>query len=342
MLVVCSDVHRNHHSLELIRGELIPSFDSPDRADLIKEALANAGHQLIEPDPVDLGLIRQIHDPEYIEFLATVWDRWLQRDNPPPAAMGFTWPTRGMNPQRPDDLMGQLGYHSFAADCSVVEGTWAAVQESAAIAMTATDRMLEGGETTFGLCRPPGHHATTDQFGGYCYVNNAAVAAQRILNKGANRVAILDVDYHHGNGTQSIFYSRSDVLFVSIHGDPAFEFPWFAGYAAERGAGDGEGSNINLPLPAATDFDRWNEALEDGLGAIASGGIDVLVVSLGVDTFDGDPLGTFTIHTDDYTAMANRISTLDIPTVVVQEGGYAVGDIGTNVAAFLEGLTTGG
>ncbi len=338
MLVVRSDTHRQHHSLELVRGELIPSFDSPERADLIAVALAGAGHEMIEPDPIDLDLVRQVHDSEYVDFLATAWDRWLQRDNPPPAAMGFTWPTRGMKPRRPDDLMGLLGYHSFAADCSIVAGTWAAVQESAAIAATAADRLLEGGETTFGLCRPPGHHATADQFGGYCYINNAAVAAQRLRNRGANRVAVLDVDYHHGNGTQSIFYNRSDVLFVSIHGDPASEFPWFAGYATERGAGDGDGWNLNLPLPTGTDFGRWGESLDRGLAEITSGGVEALVVSLGVDTFDGDPLGTFTIRTRDYTTMANRIRALDIPTVVVQEGGYAVDDLGTNVAAFLEGI----
>jgi acetoin utilization deacetylase AcuC-like enzyme len=159
-----------------------------------------------------------------------------------------------------------------------------------------------------------------------------------LLNRGAERVAILDVDYHHGNGTQSIFYDRSDVLFVSIHADPTFEFPWFAGSAAETGVGDGEGSNINLPLPAGTEFEQWTTALDRGLAAITAGGVEALVVSLGVDTFEGDPLGTFRIQTTDYTAMASRIAGMGIPTVVLQEGGYAVGDIGTNVAAFLHGM----
>ncbi|MBT8240142.1 MAG: histone deacetylase family protein, partial [Acidimicrobiia bacterium] len=191
MLVVRSDRHREHHSLELARGELFPSLDSPDRAELIDAALAAAGHDFVEPDSLDHELVRQVHDADYIDFLATAWERWIQREDPAPAAMGFIWPPRGTTPARPDNLLGQLGYHSFAADCSIVEGTWAAVQTSAAIATTAADRMLTQGATTFGLCRPPGHHATADQFGGYCFVNNAAVAAQRLLNRNAERVAIL-------------------------------------------------------------------------------------------------------------------------------------------------------
>jgi acetoin utilization deacetylase AcuC-like enzyme len=338
MLVVRSDRHQGHHGLELARGELFPSLDSPDRADLIDQALKTVGHDFVEPDPLDHELVRQVHDPHYIDFLATAWERWVQREDPGPAAMGFVWPPRGLTPERPESLLGQLGYHSFAADCSIVEGTWEAVQASAAIATTAADRMLDSGATTFGLCRPPGHHATADQFGGYCYVNNAAVAAQRLLNQGAERVAVLDVDYHHGNGTQSIFYGRSDVLFVSIHADPSFEFPWFSGSAAETGAGAGDGSNINLPLPAGADFELWSTALDRGLGAISTGGVEALVVSLGVDTFAGDPLGTFKIQTEEFTAMAGRIAGLGISAVVLQEGGYAVGDIGTNVAAFLDGM----
>ncbi|NNE95871.1 MAG: histone deacetylase family protein, partial [Acidimicrobiales bacterium] len=300
-------------------------------------ALIAAGHDLIEPDPVDLDLVRQVHDPFYIEFLATAWTRWLTRTNPGPAAMGYTWPGRGMRPERPDNLLGQLGYHSFAADCSIVEGTWEAVQASAAVATTAADRAHDSGPV-FGLCRPPGHHASTDQFGGYCYVNNAAVAAQRLLNRGARRVAVLDVDYHHGNGTQEIFYDRADVMVVSIHADPSFEFPWFSGYDHETGEGPGEGSNLNLPLPAGTDFAGWNAVLSRGLATISDADVDGVVVSLGVDTFDRDPLGTFDIQTDDFTAMADRIAGLGVPTVVVQEGGYAVDEIGRNVAAFLAGM----
>jgi acetoin utilization deacetylase AcuC-like enzyme len=251
--------------------------------------------------------------------------------------MGFAWPGRGFDGERPDDLIGQLGYHSFTADCSIVAGTWDAVAASAAIATTATDRLLDDGQTTFALCRPPGHHATADQFGGYCYVNNAAAAAQRMLNRGAARVAVLDVDYHHGNGTQSIFYDRSDVLFVSLHADPAFEFPWFIGRADETGRNDGEGWNLNLPLGRDTDLATYLETLEVGLARIGDAGVEGLVVSLGVDTYVDDPLGTFAINTPGFRTIASRIAALGLPTVLVQEGGYAVADIGTNVVSFLEG-----
>jgi acetoin utilization deacetylase AcuC-like enzyme len=250
--------------------------------------------------------------------------------------MGFTWPTRGMRAQRPDDLIGQLGYHSFASDCSITAGTWTAVREAAATAVTATDLMVQHGLTTYGLCRPPGHHATADQFGGYCYLNNAGLAAQRLLNGDASRVAILDVDYHHGNGTQAIFADRSDVLFVSIHADPTFEFPWFAGHADEIGVGDGEGWNLNLQLPAGTTMLGWMTALETALTRIADADVDALVVSLGVDIYEHDPLGTFAISTTDFATIGAAIDAVGLPTVVLQEGGYAVGDIGANVAAFLQ------
>lgn len=252
MLVVSSEVHRQHHSLELSGSEMIKSWDGPDRADLISSALTEAGHSFSSPKDLDADLLKKVHSADYLSFLRGAWSRWSEQSESGAAAIGFTWPTRGMNPVVPETLMGQLGYYSFAADCSIVAGTWAAASEAAAIAQTATDVVAGSNHknpAAYGLCRPPGHHASTDQFGGYCYLNNAAVAAQRLLDRGAKRVAVLDVDYHHGNGTQSIFYGRSDVLFVSIHADPKVEFPYFAGHATESGSGKGEGWNLNLPLP---------------------------------------------------------------------------------------------
>ncbi len=340
MRVISSGVHQAHHGLELFDAKVNPSIEGPDRADLIGEALETAGHRLIEPGPVDPELLRRVHDSVYVDFLASAWDRWQERETPGPAAMGFTWAPRGASNRRPDDLIGQLGYHSFAADCSIVAGTWAAATSAAAIATTAADHTIATGETSYGLCRPPGHHATADQFGGYCYLNNAAIAAQRFLDHGATRVAILDVDYHHGNGTQSIFYDRSDVMFVSLHADPTFEFPWFAGHADETGTAAGAGWNLNLPLPRATDYARWSEALETALGRIVDAGVDALIVSLGVDIYADDPLGTFGIETADFGTMATRIGSIGVPLTIVQEGGYAVAAIGDNVAAFLAPLTS--
>ncbi len=338
MLVVSSDAHHAHHSLELDRGTLVPSWEGPDRADLVLAALESQGHEFCAPNQADLGLIRRIHTNDYVDFLSTAWDRWVKLDGFGPAAMGVVWPSRGLSTRRPSDLIGQLGYYSFAADCSIVSATWTAAVAAAAVATTAADRLVDDKATTYGLCRPPGHHATADQFGGYCYLNNAALAAQRLLDRGAERVAVLDVDYHHGNGTQSIFYERADVLFVSIHADPMDEFPWFAGYAEEEGSGQGIGSNLNLPLPYGTDFDRYGRALDTALAKVDSASADALVISLGVDTFEDDPISKFELTTRDYPAMASRIAELGLPTVVIQEGGYAVEAIGQNVAGFLSGF----
>jgi len=333
VLIVASDAHRSHRYRELHNGEMVDGFERPERADVIAAALRSAGHRFVEPSPVDRELLGRVHTPDYIELLETAWDRWVAEGHRAPAAMGFMWPTGGFTDRSPTDIVGLLGRHSFSADCSIVAGTWAAVSSSAAIAMSSADRTLDEGDTTYGLCRPPGHHAGRDRFGGYCFVNNAAVAAQRLRDRGVDRVGVLDVDYHHGNGTQEIFYKRDDVVVVSIHADPKEEFPWFAGFADERGTGIGEGANVNLPLPRHASRSVWFDALGRALEEL--GRVDALVVSLGVDTFEGDPLGTFTLTTDDYGRMASEIAALGVPTVLVQEGGYESDDLGRNVATFL-------
>lgn len=339
MQIVASELHRGHHSVELDGGQLIESWEGPARADLIGSALRAAGHDFIEAQPIDPALLGSVHSADYLEFLATAWARWESSGAKGPGAMGFTWPVRGSHPVRPRDIHGQLGFHSSAADCAVMPGTWTAALASAGIAATAAQLMTRSGSTTYGLCRPPGHHSTADQFGGYCYLNNAAVAAQTVLNEGASRVGILDVDYHHGNGTQSIFYDRSDVLFVSLHADPLTSFPYFAGNADEKGVGRGAGFNHNLPMPHGTNFDTWMDALEVGLASVESARCDALVISLGVDTYEHDPISRFTLTTADYQPMASRIRALGLPIVVVQEGGYAVEAIGDNVVSFLSGLS---
>jgi acetoin utilization deacetylase AcuC-like enzyme len=337
VLIVASDAHRAHDALELDDGAMRPSVESPERADIIATALRSADHLFVEPDAIDLGLLQRVHDGDYVDFLATAWDRWVSEAKQAPAAMGFMWPTRGFASRRPVDIVGLFGYHSFTADTSIVAGTYVAATTSAAIAMTAADQLQTRNETTYGLCRPPGHHAMADQFGGYCFLNNAAIAAQRLRDRGRERVGILDIDYHHGNGTESIFVDRGDVVFTSIHADPREEFPWFAGFAAETGVGDGLGANLNLPLPKGATASAWFAALDSALTFLGDAGLDALVVSLGVDTFEHDPLGTFALTTADFTLAATQIRSLGLPTVVIQEGGYAVEDLGSNVTAFLDG-----
>ncbi|MGO9717117.1 MAG: histone deacetylase family protein, partial [Steroidobacteraceae bacterium] len=195
-----------------------------------------------------------------------------------------------------------------------------------------------GARAAFALCRPPGHHAARDLYGGYCFLNNAAIAAQYLRDQGAARIAILDVDFHHGNGTQDIFYDRADVLYVSLHGDPAEAFPYFSGYADETGAGAGQGYNLNLPLPRATEFAAWAGALDSALARVRSFGADALVVSLGVDTFAGDPISFFRLQSADFAAYGRMIGGCKLPTLFVFEGGYAVAEVGVNAVNVLSGF----
>src|SRR5690606_11300047 len=250
----------------------------------------------------------------------------------------FTWPARTLRRMIPNDLHGQLGYYSFDGGAPITAGTWQAAYSAAQVALSAQQEIVNGARSAFALCRPPGHHAAGDVMGGYCYLNNAAIAAQAFLDQGRKKVAILDVDYHHGNGTQDIFYQRSDVLFASIHGDPAEEFPFFLGYADELGEGAGEGYNFNYPLPMGSAWGTWSAALEQACQRIAEYGAEVLVVSLGVDTYMEDPISQFKLDSPDYLAMGRRIAALGLPTLFVMEGGYAVEAIGINAVNVLEGF----
>ncbi|MDH3295561.1 MAG: histone deacetylase family protein, partial [Acidimicrobiia bacterium] len=319
----------------------IASWESPLRAVRVAERLAE-GHRVVEPDPLDLDLVRQIHDADYVQFLTDCWDRWTADGHAPGSqAMPFTFPVPGLRDVKPTSLIGQLGYYSISADCSIGPDTWTGVAVSAAAAHTAADLVLaeSGGQrpVAFALCRPPGHHASARRFGGYCYLNNAAIAAQTLVN-GGRRVAIVDVDYHHGNGTQSIFYDRSDVVFTSIHGDPTQEYPYFLGFADETGSGDGEGANLNLPLPLGTGPDPWMAALDQALAWVEGHSPDALVVSLGVDTFEKDPISTFKLPTRSYPVIGARLASLGLPTVLVMEGGYATDELADNVAGVVDGF----
>ena len=231
-----------------------------------------------------------------------------------------------------------LGRFSFDTSTPIAGGTWDAAYWSAQTALAATRAVLGGERSAFALCRPPGHHCGRDYLGGYSYLSNAAIAAEEAICGGWKRVAILDVDYHHGNGTQDIFYHRADVAYASIHADPAMDYPYYWGHADEIGSGDGEGATLNLPLPRGTDWSGYEPALMQALDWIARQEPELLIVSYGADTYEGDPISHFMLKTNDYAPMARRIAALDLPTVVVMEGGYAVDALGANVAEFLSGL----
>ena len=340
MKTIFSPLHAGHSGqLELVAGAIVPGFEKPSRAEIIKARVeAVKLGPIEEPKPHDMAAAKRVHTGDYIDFLPTVWPAW-EASGRSGSALPFTWPTRGLRGDVvPEAIEAKLGYYSFDAGAPFVKGSWAAIKSSYETALTAAALVKAGQRAAFALCRPPGHHAGAAFMGGYCFINNAAVAAQWFRDQGAARVSILDVDYHHGNGTQEIFYSRADVQVLNLHGDPMTEYPFFLGYADEKGAGPGEGYNINYPMPFGTDWARWSASLDDACGKLKAYAPDVVVVSLGVDTFEKDPISHFKLVSEDYPKIGARIAKLGLPTLFVMEGGYAVDEIGVNAVGVLTGF----
>ena len=340
MQTIHSPRHAGHSgNVELMAAVILPAYELPARAEIIRARVAEVGLGPIrEPDSFSLDAARRVHRPDYVDFLSRAHDMWLARGRTG-TAMPFVWPVPGLRRDRPpEDIEGLLGYYAFDGGATFVAGTWDAVRASHDTALTAAALVRGGERAAFALCRPPGHHAGSAFAGGYCFLNNAAIAAEWLRAAGAARVSILDIDYHHGNGTQEIFYARGDVQVVNIHADPRVEYPYFLGHADERGTGDGEGATLNLPLPHGTDFAGWSAALETASEAVAAFDPEILVVSLGVDTFHGDPISEFRLDTPDYPVIGARLRALGLPTVFVMEGGYAVEAIGRNAVGVLEGF----
>ncbi|MGI3171147.1 histone deacetylase family protein [Pseudooceanicola sp. C21-150M6] len=323
---------------ELYGGQLVEPFERPSRARYIFDRLKAVDLGPVLP-PEDHGMdpILAIHDAGLMRFLQGAWQEWVA-EGYKGEAIATCWPARRMQQRCPNHIDGKLGYYALATETSITEGTWGAAYASAQVALTAADLVLGGERAAFALCRPPGHHAAYDMYGGYCFINNAAVAAQWMLGQGAKRVAILDVDFHHGNGTQDIFYDRDDVLFISLHGAPEDAFPHFLGYADETGKGAGEGYTINYPMPPGTTFATWRKALAAALQQIADYAPDMLIVSLGVDTFETDPISFFKLTSPDFTTYGSDIAGLNLPTLFVMEGGYDIDEIGLNTVNVLQGF----
>jgi acetoin utilization deacetylase AcuC-like enzyme len=345
MLIFANPRHALHQGRhEMFRGRLVPCHETPSRLDHVLEEL---GHrpvgQLREPPSVDRATLERVHEPRYLDFLTNAWAEWVALDpaNAEVDALPSTWPVRGFRHDIvPTNFAARMGLYSYDAGTPLTAGTWAAAEAGAACAVAAAKAVGAAGgpRAAVALTRPPGHHAGADFFGGYCFLNNAALAAQALRDGGAKRVAVLDVDYHHGNGTQSLFYSRSDVLTISIHGDPHTEYPFYLGHADERGEGDGFGYNLNLPLPAGTAFAAWHAALGEALHRVKEFGADALVIALGVDTYEGDPISRFRLASDDYFQLGHDLAGAGLPTVFTLEGGYAVAAMGVNVVNVLEGF----
>ncbi len=337
-MIVMTTNHAGHHPDRFTRPDDPRRYwEVPSRIDALAAAVRVAGHDTKLAADHGLAPVARVHDADYLSFLQTAFDRWRVRPDAGPILRATSFPIRH-GARRPRDIAGQSGYYLSSLSAPIVEATWAAALQSAHAAIDAADAILAGERLAYALCRPPGHHAHTDLAGGFCYLNNAAIAAQRILDRGLVRVAILDFDVHHGNGTQQIFYARDDVHYVSVHGDPAEMYPWFAGYADETGQGSGLGWNLNLPLPPNTGDAAFVAAVEQGLDAIARQHPAVLVVSVGFDAQAGDPTGNLAVGAEGFAAIGRRLAALDLPTVLIQEGGYLIERLGANLTAFLSGL----
>ena len=348
MLVVASDRHRGHAPLaEIESSGLQPPFEHPGRADAIHDTLASDQRfSLVEPTTWDTTPIEAVHDPGLVRFLERAWGDYQVRHPgthdvvPDVFAMPGLVAGIGEFPER-SVVDHELGRWCFETTTPITQGTYDAARSAVDIALTSADAVLAGQAAVYGLCRPPGHHAPTGLYGGYCFFNNAAVAAHHVASTTGTKVTVLDVDYHHGNGTQQIFYGRDDIQYVSLHGDPARAYPYVTGFADECGAGRGAGANLNLPLAAGTDDDGYVHALEGALDAISAFGPGLVIVSLGVDTFHNDPISDLAITSDGFGRQGELVAQLGLPTVVLQEGGYDVDAIGDNVRAWLVGLATG-
>lgn len=342
MLTVYSDDHHLHDpKAEFIQGGMVPSFEMPKRADYVIGRLRETKlGEIIAPERQSRRILEQIHSADLLSFLEGAHGAWVEAYGEGDA-MPNTWPARGMRQIMPDKIGAKVGYYCFDSSTSITAGTWRAALSATEVALTAAGHVSAGARSAFALCRPPGHHAGKDYYGGYCFLNNAAIAAQSFIDRGAARVAILDVDYHHGNGTQAIFYDRGDVYVGSLHVDPgAGWFPHYVGYAGERGSGEGDWANRNLPLAPGTGDEVWLQAVDVLCADVRAHGAEAVVVSLGVDAAAADPESPLRVSADGYRRAGEKIGALG-PAVVIQEGGYDLDSLGQLVVAALAGIRTG-
>lgn len=336
MKVIYSPTHRRHAPrYQFIGGGLKPYPEVPARAEAILRAIEVA-HDVLPPRAFSMDAIGAVHDAGYLRFLEHVHAAWVDRGGGGDTGLiPDTFAARA-SARLPRDVIHQAGYYSFETQTPIVEHTFEAARDAAFCALTGAAMLLDGETSVYALCRPPGHHAAGELYGGYCYLNHAAIAARYLSASG--RAAVLDLDYHHGNGTQSIFYASDAVPFVSIHADPDREYPWFSGYADEAGAGAGRGLNVNFPLPIGAGDMRYLETLDRALNEVEGFALAFLVVSLGVDVCRDDPIGKFDLPVPSFEAIGRRLARMDLPTLLVQEGGYDLETIGPCVQNVLDGF----
>jgi len=338
MKAFCSLEKQKAHTPDffLVNGAVKKCPEKPERLDVLRASSVSSGLELVEPQEHGLAPLAAIHTPEYLKFLSNIHERWVRMDGASQEVIPGVQPNRN-DFSYPESAVGQAGYHMADTACPINANTWSAALASADCAISAAHDVLAGASSAYALCRPPGHHAYTDMAGGFCYINNSAVAAQ-ILRRDHERVSIVDVDLHHGNGTQGIFYNRDDVMTVSIHADPINFYPFFWGHASERGEGPGLGYNYNLPLERGSGDGAFLAALEKAMERITYFAPTAIVVALGLDAFEGDPFGGLSVTTSGFGQIGKLLSQAGLPTVIVQEGGYLCDALGDNLASFMGGF----
>ncbi len=325
-------------------GRIADPKDLPSRTEALLAALDRCGITADRPQDYGLDPVLAIHTQPYLDFLSTAFARWMQLRDAGPEVLPNVSPYWNGSPERDgrpacrsDSVVAQAGYYLGDLAVPIGPNTWRSALRSAHSAVAGADALIAGERMAYALARPSGHHARSDRATGFCYLNNAAIAAER-LRKHFGRVAILDVDAHHGDGTQEIFYRRDDVLTVSVHVDPEHYYPFFIGYEDETGHGKGQGYNLNIPIPPRAPDAAFHAAIDAGLERIAEFGADALIVSLGYDSHIEDPIGLLSVTTQGFRGVGSRVSAAGLPTLVVQEGGYQVSVIGDCLVEFLDGF----
>jgi acetoin utilization deacetylase AcuC-like enzyme len=341
MITLYDDIQRRHAPQTfIVAGRPQPIPEQPIRIDMLMQGVKALGGEVRVPPAIGNDILALAHTQQYLSFLETLRERWshvpnssdiplpnvyaIQRSTLPPITV-------------PDAVVGQAGYHLGDGACPVTEHTLAAAKASAACAVEAARLVMNGERMAYALCRPPGHHAASDLAAGFCFYNNSAIAAE-LMTRAGKRVAILDIDVHHGNGTEAIFYDRADVLTVSIHADPKRFYPFFWGYEDERGRGAGEGFNLNLPRERGLDLHGYLLALGIAMQRITDFGADHLVIAAGLDIAIDDPFKGFAITTENFNVIGKHIAEMKLPMAVIQEGGYPSDSLGRNLASLLTGL----
>lgn len=337
MKAVTTDLHKGHDPKRFIlRGKFARGEERPERAVRLEAGLRAGKHEFVPSQVFGQGPRLAVHSLEYLRFLEEAADEWKTLKDASDEVLGNVHPVRRQG-TLPQSITGRAGYFMQDMACGLGPETWKAASSATDVAVTAAELVIEGERAAYALCRPPGHHAYRDLAGGHCFLNNTAVAAAHLRGV-HDRVAILDIDIHHGNGTQAIFYDRADVLTVSVHADPSRFYPFFWGYAHERGEGDGEGFNLNLPIPLGSRDDAYVAAIESSLTTIKAFAPGILVVALGLDASADDPFGGAKVTAKGFRRAGETIAGLGLPTLFVQEGGYLSDRLGPNLMAALAGF----